>query len=123
MPTEPQPVTLAEAVHKAVEVCDDGSSVGLDELLARFEDADEPITAVEDVEERLDEALGPPDADDLDPALTMARAVVVYLAYRRDEIDADPIELLRLTARGEFDGHPPQPVSEWLARRGAADIS
>jgi hypothetical protein len=118
MPTEPEPVTLAEVVHRAVEVCEDSTSEGLDELLARFEDADEPITAVEDVERRLDEALGPPDADELDGALTMARAVVVYLAHRRDEIDEDPIELLRLAARAEFHAHPPPHVARWLEQQG-----
>jgi hypothetical protein len=50
VPTEPEPVILSEVVQRAVEVCDDGSSDGLDDLLARFEDADEPIAAVEDVE-------------------------------------------------------------------------
>jgi hypothetical protein len=70
------------------------------------------------VERRLDEALGPPDADELDGALTMARAVVVYLAHRRDEIDEDPIELLRLAARAEFHGHPPPHVARWLEQQG-----
>ena len=78
MPTEPEPVTLSEVVRRAVEVCDDGTSEGLDDLLVRFEDADEPITAVEDVEERLDEALGPQDADEDEAPLTMARAVVIH---------------------------------------------
>src|SRR5579884_2486518 len=118
MPTEPQPVTLAQAVHKAVEVCEDSTSDGLDELLARFEDADQPITSVEDIERLLDESLGPPDADEGDAALTMARAVVVYLAHRRDELGAAPVELLRLAARAEFHGEPPDYVARWLAEQG-----
>ncbi|HZU39716.1 MAG TPA: hypothetical protein VE992_01620 [Solirubrobacteraceae bacterium] len=117
MPTEPEPVTLAEVVRAAVEACDDGSE-GLDDLLERFEDADEPITAVGDIEQRLDEALGPPDADEGDAALTMARAVVVYLAHRRDELGAAPVELLRLAARAEFHGEPPDYVARWLAEQG-----
>ncbi|MBV9194010.1 MAG: hypothetical protein JO168_07665 [Solirubrobacterales bacterium] len=121
MPTEPQPITLAEVVRRAVEVCDDGSSEGLDDLLLRFEDADEPISSVADVEQRLDEALGPVDADEDDAPLTMARAVVTYLAYRRDEIDAAPVELLRLAARAEFDDHPPEHVAQWLALQGISD--
>jgi hypothetical protein len=118
VPTEPQPVTVSEVVHRAVEVCEDSTSTGLDELLARFEDDDEPIAGVEDVEERLIEALGPPELDDDDAALTMARAVVVYLAHRRDEVGADPVELLRLAARAEFHGEPPEPVARWLADQG-----
>jgi hypothetical protein len=118
MPTEPQPITLADAVRRAVEICDDGTA-GLDELLEKFEDADEPISAVEDVEQRLSEKLGAPDPDDPEAAITMARAVVTYLRYRRDEIDEDPAELLRLAARAEFDGNPPAPVARWLADQGA----
>jgi hypothetical protein len=120
MATEPQPLTLAQAVHRAVEVCEDSTSQGLDEMLERFEDEDEPISAVDDIERRLDERLGPIEADEDDGALTMARAVVVYLAHRRDEIDADPVELLALAARSEFSGHPPDHVASWLSQQGIA---
>ncbi|MEA2147619.1 MAG: hypothetical protein QOG59_3206 [Solirubrobacteraceae bacterium] len=118
MPTEPQPVTLAEVVRAAVEACDDGNSPGLEDLLVRFEDAEEPISAIDDIEARLDEALGPPEADEQDAPLSMARAVVAYLAHRRDELGAPPVELLRLAARAEFHGDPPEHVSRWLAEQG-----
>jgi hypothetical protein len=117
MPTEPEPVTLAEVVRIAVETCDDGSE-SLDDLLTRFEDDDEPISAIEDIETRLDETLGPPELDADDPAFTMARAVIVYLAHRRDEVGAPPIELLRLAARAEFHGDPPEDVARWLTEQG-----
>jgi hypothetical protein len=120
MPTEPQTPTLAEVVRRAVEVCEDSSSDGLDELRARFEDADEPITAVEDIEQRLDESLGPPDTDELDAPATMARALVVYLAHRRDELDEDPVELLALASRAEFGAQPPEHVARWLEFQGIA---
>jgi hypothetical protein len=118
MPTEPQPVTLAEIVRRAVEVCEDSESQGLDELLERFEDADEPVTGVEDVEARLEAEMGPVEFDEDDGALTMARAVIVYLAHRRDELDEDPIELLQLAARAEFHGQPPPHVARWLGQQG-----
>ena len=95
MPTEPEPITLAQLVHRAVEVCDDGSRPSLTELLERFEDADQPVSALADVEQRLDEALGPVDFDEGDGALTMARAVIVYLAHRRDELAEAPRVLVR----------------------------
>ena len=120
MPTEPSPVTLSEATHRAVAVCADPSSPGLDQLLERFQDDDEPISAIEDVEERLTRVMGPPELDDEDPALTMARAVVVYLAHRRDELDSEPTELLRLAARAEFPDEPPEPVARWLSDQGIA---
>jgi hypothetical protein len=121
MPTEPQPVTVSEAMRRAVEVCDDGSSEGLRDFLLRFEDDDEPISAIRDVRDRLDEVLGPPELDDNEAPLTMARAIVTYLAYRRDEIGAPDVELLRLAARAEFDGHPPEHVARWLALQGVTE--
>lgn len=120
MSTEPEPVTVSQVVHRAVEVCEDSSSPGLDDLLERFQDDDQPISAVEDIEDRLIAALGPSELDAEDPALNMARAVVVYLAHRRDEIDADPIELLVLAARAEFHGQPPEHVGRWLQEQGIA---
>jgi hypothetical protein len=119
MPTEPEPVTLAEVVRRAVEACDAGSSKALDELLARFEDADVPVASIEDIEATLDMAIGPVDADE-DPPLAMGRAIVVYLRYRRDEVDAEPADLLRLAARAEFGDDPPEAVARWLAQQGVS---
>jgi hypothetical protein len=48
----------------------------------------------------------------------MAAAVATYLAFRRDELQEDPEELLRLAARAEFSGNVPGDVAEWLALRG-----
>ncbi len=120
MPTEPQPLTVAEAVQRAVNACELGEpDEALDELLLRFEDADTPIRGLDDIEQRLDEVLGTIDAEwEESGALAMARAVVVYLAYRRDEAQAQPEELLRLAARAEFEGEPPRAVADWLAQAG-----
>ncbi len=120
MPTEPEPVTVSEVVHRAVEVCESNDSESLDELLENFQDDDRPIAAVDDVEEMVNLALGPPEFDDLDADVTMARAVILYLAHRRDELDADRIELLRLAARAEFGGSPPAHVESWLTEQGVS---
>lgn len=120
MPTEPEAVTVSEAVHRAVEICEDSTSESLDELLEKFEDDDRPISSVQDIEEMLNERIGPPEFDDLDAALSMARAVIVYLAHRRDELDGGRLELLRLAARAEFDGHPPEHVQQWLTEQGVS---
>ena len=50
----------------------------------------------------------------------MAQAVVLYLAHRRDMVDDDPADeaLLSLAAKAEFDGDPPQPITDWLNDRG-----
>jgi hypothetical protein len=48
----------------------------------------------------------------------MAISVATYLAFRRDELDDDPDDLLRLAARAEYDGNPPENVRAWLEQRG-----
>jgi hypothetical protein len=117
--TRGDPPTLADVVHRAAEVCDpNGANDGVSDLLRRFEDRDEPVTAEPDVEEEIAEAKGAIDPQDEDPAVVMTAAVATYLAFRRTEIDRDPEELLRLAARAEFDGHPPDDVRAWLAERG-----
>jgi len=116
-PTEPAPPTLAEVVRRAAEATDPGNDL-VDELQLRLEDADEPVTAFADLEERLGEETGRIDPEGDDPALAMTAAVAVYLAHRRDELSADREELLRLAARAEFDGQPPAHVRDWLEAEG-----
>lgn len=119
MPTEPSPATLAEVVRRAADIVDpdnDDPIVGDFERI--FEDADMPVAGLDDVETRVATVLS-----DLDPAiangsLSIAGALTVYLSFRRDELDADPEQLIRLAVRAEWDGKPPQPVSDWLTARG-----
>jgi hypothetical protein len=111
--------TIAEVVHRAVEVVDpDGVEDGPAALLERFEDRDEPVTATDDIEVELAEAKGAVDPQDEDPATVMTVAVATYLAYRRTELGRDRKELLRLAARAEFDGNPPELVAGWLDAQG-----
>jgi hypothetical protein len=111
--------TLAEVVHRAVEVCDPaGSEDSAAALLQRFEDRDEPVTAPRDVEQEIAEVKGAVDPQDEDPAAVMTAAVATYLAYRRTELERDREELLVLATRAEFDGRPPEPVASWLTAQG-----
>jgi hypothetical protein len=120
MPTEPAPVTLSEVVQRAVTVVDPDGSLGLDDLLERFEDDDEPLaaTSAEIAEQRIAEAVGALDPQEEDPAVQLAGAVATYLAFRRDEVGEEPHDLMRLAARAEYDGHPPEPVRDLLEDRG-----
>jgi cell pole-organizing protein PopZ len=119
--TRGEPPTLAEVVHRAVEAVDpDGREEGPAELLRRFEDRDEPVTAQADVEEEIAEVKGAIDPQDEDPAVVMTAAVATYLAFRRTELERDPQELLRLAARAEFQGEPPPNVMDWLTAQGVA---
>ena len=119
MPTNPRPTTLFDVARRAVEVSDPDDVDGrLGDLLAQFEDDDEPVTAVENLEERVAIAVEGVDVEIDDPAVSMAAATILYLAHRRDELHDDPRKILRLAARAEFKGDPPEAVVEWLADRG-----
>jgi hypothetical protein len=119
MPTEPNPITLAQVVERAQEVVDpDGADAGVTDLVLRFEDADEPVTALDDVAERIAEAAGAIDPQQESAPVQLTAAVATYLAFRRDELGDDPDELVRLAVRAEFKGHPPEPVAEWLELNG-----
>src|SRR5215211_894449 len=114
------PPSLFEVVHRAIEVTDPSGEFGVADLLGPVEDSDEPVTAHEDIETDLAELKGRVDPQDEDPAVMMAVAVATYLAFRRDEVDDDPADLLRLAARAEYDGHPPDNVRAWLDEQGVA---
>ena len=119
MPTEPQPITLFEIAKRAVEVADPADAdERLGELLEQFEDADEPVTAIENLEERVAIAVEGVDVEIDDPAVSMAAATILYLARRRDELTDEPRKILRLAARAEWKGDPPEAVLDWLADRG-----
>jgi hypothetical protein len=113
MARNPDPILLSDLVRRAVEVVDpeDGDAV-LGDFLVRFEDADEPVTSIENLEERI--GFG---ADE-DPTILMAQAVVLYLAHRRDEVDDEPEDILALAARAEWQGNPPEAIQDWLGQRG-----
>jgi hypothetical protein len=109
-----QLITLSDLVRRAGAIVDPtGEDAAVEELVARHEDADEPVRGILDgLEERL---LWGADED---PPIVMTQALVLYLAHRPDEVDEDPQELLKLAARSEFDGAPPDAIRAWLAERG-----
>jgi hypothetical protein len=120
MPTDPEPVTLSQAVHRAVVVVDPEGGAGLEDLLERFEDDDEPLgpDLAQIAAQRIAEEAGALDPQAEDPAVQLAAAVATYLAFRRDEVDEEPRALLELAARAEFEGQRPAGVDELLAERG-----
>jgi hypothetical protein len=120
MPTEPDPVTLAQLVHRAAEITDpEGADDDVVALQQRFEDADWPVSGILDtIEQRMAEAAGALDPQEESPGLQMTAAVAVYLAHRRDALEEDPDDVLRLAARAEFDGNPPAHIANWLQSAG-----
>jgi hypothetical protein len=114
MPTDRTTTTLSELVRRATAIVDaDGADDAVTNFSARHEDDDIPVRGVLDgLEERISFGV------DEDPSVVMVQAVVLYLAHRLDEVEDDPDEILRLAARAEFDGQPPEPVQAWLERNG-----
>ena len=119
-PAEAQgpPPSLSQVVHRAVEVTDPTGRYGAGDLLRYVEDSDEPVTAHADIETELAELKGRVDPQDEDPAVMMAIAAATYLAFRRDEMDDNPGDILRMAARAEYDGNPPDIVRAWLEEQG-----
>jgi hypothetical protein len=119
MPADPRPLSLFDAVKRAAQIVDpDDDDAVVGDFERAFEDADDPISALDDVPARVGLVLA-----DLDPAvnngsLAVAGAIVLYLSYRRDELHADPQELIRLAARAEWKDDVPTVVADWLAERG-----
>jgi len=107
-------ITVSELVREATAIVDpQGADPAVVEFAERYDDDDEPVRGVLDT---LDQRLT--WGADEEPAVVMAQALVLYLAHRLDEVDDDPEDLLRLAARAEFDGRPPDAVRLWLEERG-----
>jgi hypothetical protein len=116
-----RPVTLFEIVKRAVDIVDpDDDDPDMGQLEEVFEDADEPVTGIENLEERVALAIEGIDNEVESPAVSVAAATILYLAHRRDELDDDPDDVLRLAARAEWKGDPPGSVRNWLADRGVS---
>lgn len=113
MAREPDPIILSDLVRRACEIVDPNDEDGVvGDFEVRFEDADEPVAGIENLEERIEFGA------DEDPAVVVAQAVVLYLAHRRDQVGDDDDDLISLAVRAEFEGNPPQSVLDWLAERG-----
>ena len=112
--------TVSDLVRLAVEACDpERNDPALARFEQQFEDDDEPVTAVDNLEERLALASEGADYDVDDPAVSVANAVVLYLAAHGGErrYDRDPEELLLLAVRAQWHGEPPRAVADWVDAR------
>jgi hypothetical protein len=119
VPTEPQPATLSEVANRAADVVDPlGGNDGVAYVVEHLQDRDEPVSAdVPRLETELAELVGRVDPQEEDPAVTMMSALILHLAHRRDELNADPARLLQQAARDEYHGKPPELVTRWLAEQ------
>jgi hypothetical protein len=112
--------SVSDVVRRAVELADpDDVDPTLGRLERQLEDDDEPVTAVENLEERLAIALEGADYDGENPAVAVAGAVVLYLAAHPGELDADrePQGVVERAVRAQWRGDTPAFVDDWLAGR------
>ncbi|MGZ4242726.1 MAG: hypothetical protein ACXVSE_00390 [Solirubrobacteraceae bacterium] len=111
---DPRPVSLFDVVKRAAQVVDpDDEDAIVGDFQRAFEDDDEPVAGL-DVQDRVADVLSQLDPAVNNGSLSVAAAITVYLSYRRDEVGAEPRELIRLAARAEWDDDPPEAVVEWL---------
>ncbi len=119
MPTEPDPITLSEIARRASEIVDpNGADADVVRIYTQLEDDDRPIAGVQNLEEHLAHVEEGADIEGDNPAVAVTIALILYLAHRRDELDDDADEILRLAARSEWKGQPPMAVQNWLEERG-----
>ena len=113
--------TVFEVVQRAVAVCDpDGDDELIADLLATYEDRDEPVTALDERDRTFFETAERVAGVLPSAGVEMAAAVATYLAFRRDEISDDDDDLLRLAARAEYGDNPPAELRDWLRDAGVA---
>src|SRR6478736_1129450 len=96
--------SVSDVVRRAVEICDpDDVDQALGDLEEQFEDDDEPITAVENIDERLAIALEGTD----------------YEAENPGEADggANAENTIRHAVEAQWRGDVPGFVEDWLAGR------
>jgi hypothetical protein len=112
--------TVSDVVRRAVEICDpDDVDDALGRLEEQLEDDDEPVTAVDNLDERLAIALEGADYEGENPAVAVAAAVVRYLADHPGEADggANPENTIRHAVEAQWHGDVPEFVEDWLAGR------
>jgi hypothetical protein len=110
--------SVSDVVRLAVEVCDpDDVDPALGRLEEQLEDDDTPVTAVENLEERLALALEGADYDGENPAVSVASAVVLYLAAHPAEVGSkpDPSGLIDRAVAAQWHRTPPRDVADWVA--------
>jgi hypothetical protein len=115
-----QTPTVAEFVTRAVDLVDpDDIDEPLGHLQRQFEDDIEPITAVENLEERLALALEGVDYGIENPAVSVASAIVLYLAAHPRELDVahDEGSVMARAVKAQWHGQPPSAVRQWLDAR------
>jgi hypothetical protein len=115
-PRDADPVTLFDVIRRAVDVADfQGQDPRLGQLLEDFEDDQEPVSGVDQLDEVLAEAELDVDADGDDPRVALAIAVARYLAHHRGALGSDDAQIVTEAVRWQWHGHAPPAVDDLIA--------
>ena len=111
-------LTVSQAVRKAAGAVDPSDSDGLvGDFEQWFEDDDDPVHTVPNLDRRVAAAIDELDPDGASPALTVAAAVVLYLASAPHSPPRDDEGLIEQAVRMEFGNDVPDTIAGWLAGR------
>jgi hypothetical protein len=118
MPRDADPLTLVRLIRRSVEATDPAATdQRLADLAQRFEDDDEPVSTVDQLDEVLADAELDVDSQGDDPSVALAVAVARYLAHHRGVVDEDDGRLVEQAVRWQWHDHPPESVSDLLTDR------
>jgi hypothetical protein len=111
-------VTVAEVVREAAGIVDPNDQDALVGDLERwFEDDDDPVEAVPDLDRRISGALDELDPEDDHPGLSVAAAVAIYLATRPRHEPRDRDAVIRQAVRVAYGDSVPAAVADWAGLR------
>jgi hypothetical protein len=118
-PRDADPVSLFDVIRRAVEAADpDGRDPRLGDLVQEFEDDDEPVSGVDQLDVVLAGAELDVNADGDDAGVALAIGVARYLAHHRGALNTDDDRLIAEAVRWQWHDHAPEGVRDLLAERG-----
>jgi hypothetical protein len=107
-------VTVAEVVREASGIVDpDDRDALVGDFERWFEDDDDPVEAVPQLDRRIGGALDELDPEADHPGLSVAAAVAIYLSTRPRREPRDRDAVIRQAIRVSYDDNVPAPIADW----------
>jgi hypothetical protein len=107
--------TVAEVVRQAAGIVDPSDSNSLvGELEQWFEDDDDPVRTVPNLDRRLAAAVERIDPEGEEPAIAVASAIVLYLSEEPRHVPSDAEGVIGQAVRREFGDDVPDRIAEWM---------
>lgn len=111
-------VTVAEVVRDAAGIVDPADQDALVGDFERwFEDDDDPVQAVPELDRRIAAALDELDPEDDHPGLSVAAAVAIYLATRPRHEPRERDAVIHQAIRLAYGNDVPAAVAGWAGLR------